>query len=116
QLGENPRWIYWRRSARVGTLVIKEMSHVSPPRMVLLVDTYLSDRSDDSHAQVERVVAMAASLASAAMEQDLSVGLTAWSGQQWLHMAPNRGKRHCRDLLAALARLPLNELHDQAAL
>ncbi|HMB96798.1 MAG TPA: DUF58 domain-containing protein, partial [Tepidisphaeraceae bacterium] len=34
--GENPRWIYWRRSARTGTLVSKEMTHVSPPRFMIL--------------------------------------------------------------------------------
>ena len=35
--GENPRWIYWRRSARTGTLVSKEMSQVAPPRLLVLV-------------------------------------------------------------------------------
>ena len=43
--GENPRWIYWRRSARTGALVAKEMTQVSPPRLMLLVDTFLVDRS-----------------------------------------------------------------------
>src|SRR5439155_25393867 len=39
--GENPRMIYWRRSARTGVLVAKEMTQVSPPRIILLVDTYI---------------------------------------------------------------------------
>ena len=37
--GENPRHIYWRRSARTGVLVAKEMTQVSPPKLLLLVDT-----------------------------------------------------------------------------
>src|SRR6185312_7005382 len=35
--GENPRLINWRRSARTGVLVAKEMTQVSPPRLLLLV-------------------------------------------------------------------------------
>jgi hypothetical protein len=32
----------------------------------------------------------------------------AWAGH-WLIIPPSRGKRHVRDVLAALARLPLNQ-------
>jgi uncharacterized protein (DUF58 family) len=50
--GENPRYIYWRRSARVGTLVSKEMTHVSPPRIVALVDSYLPRRDREHRTTV----------------------------------------------------------------
>jgi uncharacterized protein (DUF58 family) len=105
--GENPRWIYWRRSARTGSLVSREMTHVSPPRMMLLVDTHMSRRTPEAHAAVERVIAMAGSLASEALQQGLPVGLLVWS-HGWTHLSANRGKRHRRDLLTVLARLPLN--------
>jgi uncharacterized protein (DUF58 family) len=107
--GENPRWIYWRRSARTGVLVAKEMTQVSPPRLLILVDTYIDPeaRTIEAHGNVERGIAMAASLASHALEAGLSVGLLAWSGE-WNVVQPARGKRHRRDLLAVLARLPLN--------
>jgi uncharacterized protein (DUF58 family) len=110
--GENPRWIYWRRSARTGTLVTKEMSHVSPPRLLLLVDTHDVLGTVESRSQVERVIAMAASLASSALDQGVSVGLVAWS-DEWMQIVPNRGKRHRRDLLTGLARLPANDQHSQ---
>jgi uncharacterized protein (DUF58 family) len=113
--GDNPRWIYWRRSARTGVLVSKEMTQVAPPRLLLLVDTYLRLRTPQEHAAVERTVAMAASLASAAMESGISVGLIAWD-DRWVELPPNRGKRHRRDILTALAMLPLNESHDTEAL
>ena len=77
--GENPRMIYWRRSARTGTLVTREMTHVSPPRLMILVDTYLPERTPAAHADVEMCIAMAASLASYAIEAELPVGLTAWN-------------------------------------
>src|SRR5262249_38916024 len=106
--GENPRYIYWKRSARTGTLVAKEMTHVSPPRLMLLVDTYVeSEPNRDVDRAVEKCIAMAASLASYALEQNLPVGLFMWSGQ-WTAIAPNRGKRQRLDILTALARAPRN--------
>ncbi len=114
--GENPRWIYWRRSARTGALVAKEMTQVSPPRLMLLVDTFLQERSRPEHAAVERTIAMAASLANDALDAGLSVGLCAWSGSHWLGLPPNQGKRQCRDILAALARLPINLRSDTQSL
>ena len=112
--GENPRHIYWRRSARTGTIVAKEMTHVSPPKIILLVDTYIDSaaRASARHGDVERAVAMAASLANHAIEAQLSVGLIAWSHDGWVKVPPNRGKRHRRDVLTILARLPLNGQHD----
>ena len=105
--GDNPRLIYWRRSARSGTLVAKEMTQVAPPRIALLVDTCLASRSTADHAAVERCIAMAASLAGEALDQGLSVGLCTWSNG-WTSIAPTRGKRHRSELLSVLARLPLN--------
>ncbi len=113
--GENPRWIHWKRSARTGVLVSKEMTQVSPPRLMLLVDTFITERSLQEHILVERSVAIAASLANDALAQGLSVGLCAWSGH-WVAIAPNRGKRQRRDLLATLAHLPLNQTHPAEAL
>jgi uncharacterized protein (DUF58 family) len=113
--GENPRWIYWRRSARTGVLVSKEMTQVSPPRLALLVDTFQNGRSAAANSGVEKTIAMAASLASHALEAGLLVGLMAWNGH-WAGIQPQRGKRHRRDLLAVLARLPLNLDHDAQAL
>lgn len=105
--GENPRLIYWKRSARTGVLVSREMTQVSPPRLLLAVDTFASDRSAEEHARIERAIAMAGSLASMALDQEMSVGLVAWSGH-WVALNPGRGKRHRDDLLSVLARLPLN--------
>jgi uncharacterized protein (DUF58 family) len=113
--GENPRWIYWRRSARTGVLVSKEMTQVAPPRLLLLVDTFITTRTRAEHARVEKVIAMAASLASAALEQGLSVGLHIWMNG-WNGLAPTRGKRQRRELMSMLARLPVNRVQDGQAL
>src|SRR5204863_1602321 len=106
--GESSRLIYWRRSARTGTLVTKEMTHVSPPRLMLLVDTHApANRTIAEQAGVEKAIAMAASLVNHAIEQGVPVGLFAWS-DEWVGINANRGKRHRRDLLTILAQLPLN--------
>jgi hypothetical protein len=108
--GESPRSIYWKRSARGGQLVAKQMTQVSPPRVLLLVDSFLADRSLEQHALIERVVAMAASIASTALEEGMAVGLYAWA-DGWTGIHPTRGKRQREDLLSILAQLPLNTAH-----
>jgi uncharacterized protein (DUF58 family) len=108
--------IYWRRSARTGTLVTREMTHMSPPRLLVMLDTHLPHGAPRQAAvDLEKLVAMAASLADRALETGLSVGIVAWSGD-WVMIPPNRGKRHRRDLLTLLATLPVNHDHDQMEL
>jgi uncharacterized protein (DUF58 family) len=113
--GENPRWIHWRRSARTGTLVAREMAQVAPPRLLVFLDTFIARRTIEEHAAVERAIAMAASLVSRTLDQGLAVGLCVWSNGRSI-VPPSRGKRHARDLLALLARLPLNTTADHRAL
>jgi uncharacterized protein (DUF58 family) len=119
--GDNPRWIYWRRSAHTaatGVLVAKEMTHVAPPRLMLLVDTFFPDKGTNgtvAEASIERTIAMAASLATAALDQELTVGLLAWS-DGWKTLEPRRGKRHRNDVLSILARLTENRSHNAASL
>ena len=108
--GDNPRLIYWKRSARTGVLVSREMTQVSPPRLLLAVDTFAQDRSLEEHARIERSIAMAASLAAFALDEGMSVGLYAWV-DGWRGINPDRGKRHRDELLSVLARLPLNTGH-----
>lgn len=108
--GDNPRHINWKRSARTaatGLLVAREMTQVAPPRLLLLVDTWLGDGSPEAAARVERAVAMGATIVDSAIEQDLSVGMLAWDNG-WKRLEASRGKRHRGDLLSALARLPTN--------
>jgi len=105
--GDNPRWICWKRSARTGELVSREMVQISPPKLLILLDSFIETPTPAEHETVERAIAMAASLASRAMDSGMAVGLCAWAGK-WITIAPQRGKRHCRDILAALSGLPVN--------
>jgi uncharacterized protein (DUF58 family) len=113
--GENPRWIYWRRSARTGTLVAKEMTRVAPPSLLVLVDSFAADGSAQEQAEIERTIAMAGSLVSRAIDEGITIGLIAFDGG-WTALPARRGKRHGRDLMALLARLPRNTTRDRVSL
>jgi uncharacterized protein (DUF58 family) len=103
--GESPRMIYWKRTAKTGKLVSREMTRASPPRIVVVVDTFNPEASADRAAEIELSIAQAASLIEASIEAGLAVGLTV-RAEQWEIIAPNRGKRHKRELLTLLAKLP----------
>ncbi len=114
--GENPRLIHWKRSARTGTLVVREMSRIALPRLLILVDTMRDRREDNppTRAEIEKVIAMVASAASFALDRGYAVGLCVWSGD-WIFIPPNGGKHHRRDLLSILAKLPANPRADMLA-
>lgn len=145
--GDSLRMIHWKRSARSiaartpsnpqGTLIVKQMTRVSPPRLLLLVDTHAPQRSPSTSspkeleeaarathqqrlADVERNLATAASLLTAASRYGLRVGVVAAQDEgeavRWLQVMPERGKRHARDTLSALAELGRNTRTEAAAL
>jgi uncharacterized protein (DUF58 family) len=106
--GENPRRIYWKRSARTGTIVVREMTRVSPPKLMVIVDTRRLDNTKEQEVGIERAIAMAATLIDGAMEAGLPIGLLAWSGD-WDIVMPSRGKRHRLELLTHLAQIEYND-------
>jgi uncharacterized protein (DUF58 family) len=116
RVGENPRLIHWKRSASTGELVSKEMAHISPPRIMLLVDTFQHEKTKEYRVLIEKTLAMAASLASKAMEVGTSAGLCIWDGSDWKLLLPQRGKQYCREILTALACVAQNTEHDADSL
>jgi uncharacterized protein (DUF58 family) len=103
--GENPRFIHWRRSARTGTLVAKEMTQVSPPRLLILVDTYLpiARSRATSRSRSDRDGRLAG---EHALEQGSPwpVRVVGRLGRR----EPHARQAHRRDVLAVLAQLELN--------
>jgi len=99
--GDNPQWIHWRRSARTGDLVIREM--VSPRGRELLV--VLDHRRDADRQQfLEDLVSCAATLACRAIDREMRVGLLGLS-EEVAAVAPAAGKRQRDRLLLELATL-----------
>jgi uncharacterized protein (DUF58 family) len=73
--GDSLRWVYWRRSARTGQLVIRQMYPFRSSGFTIVVDHRANPGLDDPEEQRERVVSAAASLACHALERGLRVGL-----------------------------------------
>ena len=127
--GDPPRTIHWRRSARTlaarsprspnGSLVVKQMTRVAPPRLVVIVDTHAPPGADAAAlGRVEKTLAVASSLVAAAAARGLSVGLVLYrpgDEGEFLEVRPGRGKRQRRELLADLAAAPRNDAADAAA-
>ncbi len=144
QPGDPPRTIHWRRSARTlmlrspdrphGSLVVRQMTRVSPPRLVVLVDTFVPPEAAGLAGevrrrrlgQVERNLAVAYNLLGAMLGRGLSVGMLVFdpdlppkNGESpggWREFRAGRGKRHRRDLAAVLAALRPQETKNPAAL
>ncbi|MEM6561689.1 MAG: DUF58 domain-containing protein, partial [Planctomycetota bacterium] len=123
QRGDAPRMIHWKRSANAmasggGVLVAKEMTHISPPRLMIVIDNFRRDGSVGSAADAERVIAAAATLINEANRRELQAGVAAWEGpgKGVTVIPPSRGKRHRLEALTLLARLPINDEADTALL
>lgn len=117
--GDPIRMIHWRRSARTGggatpqraggSLVVKQMTRVAPPRLLLCVDTFApSDADTPALIDIERNLATAASILAAATRRGLAVGLIMAGEKRLTEILPDRTKRGRRDLMAVLAEAPRN--------
>lgn len=113
--GENPRFISWRHTARTGQILVREMTRVSPPKILVLIDTIDDATTATRGVSIERGLAMAATLIDAAMQAGMPIGLICWS-ERWIVISPNRGKRHRLDLLSELAKLGPNRTHGREEL
>lgn len=97
--GDDIRHISWKISARLGTLIIRELEP-SISRMVLIVfDTRCTQKTIYDSDQLERAMDLAASLAINLLDQHFSVGL-AMPGQQ---VDLGKGKTHGTIILETLA-------------
>ncbi len=115
--GDSPRDVHWRRSARLlavpkasrtaAPLVVRQMHRVSPPRLVVIPVMRAREQTKESLAEVEKNLAVAASLIAGAADRGISVGLLLRAPDaavgRWQEFRPERGKRQRRELLSVLA-------------
>lgn len=126
--GDNPRLIHWRRSAHVGTPVMREMSPLNPRRLIVMIS--LSGGADDRanvrrarpfwsrwlgtgpqppvnpDERLERGLSLAATIIDEGLRRGLAVGLLVCDGacdggQRW--HAPIRGRQRWLDMMRTLA-------------
>jgi uncharacterized protein (DUF58 family) len=120
--GDSPRMIDWKRTARTGELVAREMTLPSPPKLMILLDLRVvpptgagGRRRGESELLApaaagdeleERAVSLAASLISEGHLHGYRVGLRVL-GPAAPILRPHHSQTHRTKLLEALARLDL---------
>jgi uncharacterized protein (DUF58 family) len=113
-LGDELRHVHWRTSARVGTLMVRQLVDSSEPRTTVVLDTCARSYHDDDF---ETAVDIAASVATAAARQGFPVSLVTPSGTLFAGRGGRPDVEAILDLLAlveagsggladALSRLP----------
>lgn len=98
--GDGLRLIHWRRTARTGRVVSREMTHASPPRAMIALDL----RNGFDTEQVERAISLTASLVCDAHMQGCRVGLVVM-GASCRVFPLHHGASHRTRILEALSTL-----------
>jgi uncharacterized protein (DUF58 family) len=105
--GDNPRQIHWRRSARTGNLVVREMERPKAARAVVILDTQRSRGDAGSPETIELAIRFAATLICDGLSRGFQVGLVC-SGDSVVAIPPAGGEEHSLPLLRELALLEEN--------
>ncbi len=116
--GDPLHLVDWKHSAKRDTLVARERSQRSSPRVMLHLDlkelakgTPGQASEQEVHALGERAVSLAASVLQEAHLRGLKIGLS-WSGAGSGAISPHHSPPHRKRVLHALARLKLEALDD----
>ena len=102
--GDNPRWIHWKSSAKLGQPLVKEYEAVVTERAFILLDTRCVASGEEP---LESAVSFAATLARDLMLRDFHVSLAAYA-PDLVVTAAMKGKAGLRAMLDVLARLEPN--------
>jgi len=102
RLGDNARWIHWRRSAGRGEPVIREMSRPRPKTLWVVLDTRLADGSAEAVERRERAIRFAATIFEDALAAGYRVGAAMAYRQQVVVLRPAERRAQRQVLLDAL--------------
>ncbi len=111
--GDNPRLVHWRRSARTGELVVREMLPVRPTQLIVLLDPWPEDAAEtprparrkpteEPDADVERLLSAAATAICEGIERGHRVGIICRAAVP-LVIPPAAGRPQRQRLLHELA-------------
>lgn len=107
--GDNLHWIHWRRSARTGQLVVREMMSPSPTQLLILLDPWPGEAAQtDSPSPglpdqpAERLISAAATALCEGLERNQHVGLICRAAVPIL-LPPASGPQQRHRLLQELA-------------
>ncbi len=95
--GDNPRRIHWRRSARTGQLMIREMVRTESSNVWCVLNTRTAPRDAEASRRLELAISAAATFVCTALERGARVGLIC-NGTPMIVLPPASG-RACRPRL-----------------
>jgi uncharacterized protein (DUF58 family) len=99
--GDDLRRIAWRASARLGNLMVKELSHEACRSVLFVLDSRANPDMHDFEDRFEEAIEVVASLAVTLLARRYSVALLTASGR----LPEGDGRAQVRKLLEAFARL-----------
>ncbi len=105
--GDNPRRIHWRRSARAGTLLVREMAQLGTNQIWCILDTRVPGADPMANDRLEEAISCTATVACDAIEANGSIGLIA-CGQPGIVLPPASGRDYRLRILRELAAIPRN--------
>lgn len=73
--GESLRWVHWRRTARTGRLLTREMTDLKPQTVLVVLDAWCEAHNGDGRVAREAAVSAAGTLVCDALEGGFKVGL-----------------------------------------
>lgn len=100
--GDNPRRIHWRRSARTGQLIVREMSRSQAVQLWCVLDTRTRPDDYKSLHRLESAISCAATVLCDMLERGAKVGLIC-NGDPLVVLPPAGGRGHRPRLLRELA-------------
>lgn len=105
RLGDNPKRIHWRSSARQGKLMVKELERTPSKKAALLLDTFIPKGSGEAELErLERAIRFVASLAHQLIREGYQILFAAYTPElQRFSVEGSSGELH--GLYRALALL-----------
>ncbi len=113
--GDSARSIHWRRTARTGEIMVREMTIDTPPTMIVVLDLRTWRTLADGRAQCERGIELAAALICAGLMDNLSVGLCVAGYADMTPTIVKSGRGQRGPLMETLALLNLDKVSAAAA-
>ena len=104
--GDNPKWIHWRSSARLGTKLVREFEKPESKRITMLLETLVNPRALNPRrrAHLETGVRFAASLGRECLRRGYDFTFRAWAPEE-ATVAMGSHSPSLEALLDVLARL-----------
>lgn len=102
--GDSIRLIHWKRSARMGQLLVREMTQFAPQRLTVILDTYLPESSAKTRMQFEQAVSFVATLLCYSLDAGYRVALICATTPPVI-VPPQAGREVQHRLLRTLSQL-----------